>query len=183
MIAPRGDKKGPEYMMKRVSTLRSPWAAFFLSAAVGVAAILLPVVAAGPAQANAKVKSQNCLTNPVDTSIPTPSAATNVSARKSGVESGKARVYWNVSSPYQNAGNTLIVQIVTSNGQCAKSSEMKAGQGCVKAGSQSYWCPLKKVNSGSTEFRVALWYQSGSGKSASTGPVVYSSWSNTVNVK
>ena len=161
----------------------SPVTMSLLAVTLGVAGVLLPVVTAAPAQANAKVKSQNCVTNTVDTSIPTPSAATDVSARKSGVERGKARVYWNVSSPYQNAGSTLIVQIVTSNGQCTKPSEMKPGQGCVKAGSQSYWCPLKKVNSGSTEFRVALWYQSGSGKSARTGPVVYSSWSDTVNVK
>lgn len=161
---------------------RSPVAMSLLAVTLGVAGVLLPVVTAGPAQANAKVKSQNCSTNTVDTSIPTPSAATDVSARKSGVERGKARVYWASSSPNSTSGYTLWFQIVTSDGQCTSPREEKAG-GCPVLRSPGYMCALKKVNSGSTEFQVALWYQSGSGKSAKTGPVAYSTWSDTVNVK
>ncbi|MBM3686798.1 MAG: hypothetical protein FJW85_07325 [Actinobacteria bacterium] len=150
-----------------------------LAMSLGVVGLLLPVVTAAPAQANIKVKSQYCGTNPTgDTSIPTPSAATDVTARKSGVERGKARVYWAASNSYEVSGYTLWAQILTSDGQCTQEFEQKPG-GCPLLKAQGYMCKLKRLNSGSTEFRVALWYGKRSGPS---GPVVYSDWSASVNV-
>ena len=39
---------------------------------------------------------------------------------------------------------------------------------------------IKRLRSGNTEFRVALWYQSGSG---AQGTIAYSAWSDSVKVK
>ena len=46
--------------------------------------------------------------------------------------------------------------------------------------STNYSCKIKRLRSGNTEFRVALWYQSGSG---AQGTIAYSAWSDSVKVK
>lgn len=162
-------------MLARPSS-KSTLAGAVLGVSVGLASVLFPVLSATPAEAAAKTNT-NCSPNPVNTSIPTPAAATNVSARKYGVEKGKAKVSWSVTSALKPSGYQLYLAILTSGGRCTKGMPNTPGRFCVKVG---YSCILKRLPSGNTEFQVALWYQS---KSGSTGPVVYSTWSDTVDVK
>ena len=94
---------------------KSSLAGAALAASVGLAAVLLPVVNAAPAAGAAKTNT-DCSPNPVTSSIPTPAAATNVSARRYGVERGKAKVFWSVTSALQPSGYQLYVAILTSGG-------------------------------------------------------------------
>ncbi|MBM3686799.1 MAG: hypothetical protein FJW85_07330 [Actinobacteria bacterium] len=146
---------------------RSPVPVSLLAVTLGVVGLLLPVVTAAPAQANIKVKSQYCGTiNTVDTSIPTPSAATDVKARKYGLIKGKAKVFW--SPPAGLKGYHLWWQIATSGGECTKAADSSDLSRVVTG-----------VPSGSTEFQVVYWYAN----KGTPGPASYSAWSNAVNVK
>ena len=142
-----------------------------LAVTLGVAGVLLPVVMAAPAMAGAKVKSKYCLNNPpIDTSLPTPSAATDVSARKYGVIKGKAKVSWR-GRPAGLAGYQGWWQIATSGGECTRAKSTTLQRDVVT-----------RVPSGSTQFQVVFWYTKMSDY-LTYGPASYSVWSNTVNVK
>lgn len=146
------------------------------------AAVLLSVVNVGPAAAGYAVKTTtNCSPGSVDASIPTPTAATDVSAARYGAVKGKAKVTWAQTNQRYPNPYTLYFRVFTSNGRCTASKEYKTGGTCLnfKKGSTGE-CKMKRLPSGDTEFRVALWYQDPSG---AAGAVTYSAWSNTVNVK
>ena len=148
-----------------------------IMAGVGSLALLGAVLVGAPAGAVPVVHAPAA----VDTSIPTPPAATNVHAKRK-VMRGKAKVWWSVpSSPSTPSGYNLYVQIDGSQGGGSKGGPNKPGQGCVKAGSKGFWCIVKRLPKGSTTFTVQLWYQPS--KSSTQGPASTSAPSNSVNIK
>jgi hypothetical protein len=153
-----------------------------LAVSLACAAVVFSVVNAGPAAAGYAVKTiTNCSPGQVDTTIPTPTAATDVSAARYGAVKGKAKVSWAQTNQRYPNPYTLFFRVLTSNGRCTAAKEYKTGGTCLnfKKGSTAV-CKMKRLPSGATEFRVALWYQDPSG---AAGAVTYSAWSNTVNVK
>ena len=161
--------------------MRAPVAACLIAAAVGLASVL------GAAPAEAKLirvtkATTNCAPKPSNSSFPTPAPATNVSATPFQAGNGKEKVMWFTAAlPLADYG--LYFQVLTSNGQCTKPSSLSQGKKdkCLRPYRSTGWtCKIKRLRSGSTEFRVALWYQNSSG---AWGPVAYSDWSSAVNVK
>ncbi|MEX1210942.1 MAG: hypothetical protein WEA35_08765, partial [Candidatus Nanopelagicales bacterium] len=118
---------------------------------------------------------------PVDTAIPTPTAAAGVSATRYGSVSGKAKGTWTQSDQRYPTGYTLYFRLITSNDRCTYTKNYEMGGTCLNSKSGVTWaCKIKRLPSGNTEFQVALWHQDFSG---ADGPIAYSTWSNTVNVK
>lgn len=159
----------------------SPLTVSTLAATLGLAAVLVPAVHTVPAVAAQKSVTNCSPPSPVDASVPAPPPAYNVSARNK-VEAGKVKIFWKVPSTSVPSGYLLAVRILGSQGRCSKSQENKPGQGCVKtAGKKGFSCILKKLDSGDTEFTVALWFEEPNG--ASYGPSSYSAPSSTLDVK
>lgn len=155
--------------------------------ACATAMVLAGALMATPAQATHRTAKATTKCSPelVNPSFPAPVLATNVSAMKRGAIKGKATVSWNWSNSYFPSGYEVYFRILTSNGQCTKPMIYSTGTAqCLyqkNAKNSTNWsCNLKGFSSGSTEFQVALWYQSGSG---AWGPVVYSLWSAPLDVK
>ncbi|MBM3686800.1 MAG: hypothetical protein FJW85_07335 [Actinobacteria bacterium] len=153
-----------------------------LAATAALAVVLIPAVYAGPAGADdADKTTTNCSPGQVNTAIPTPTAATSVTAAKYGAIKGKAKVTWSQSNQRYPNPYTLYFRVLTSDGRCTSSKEYKTGGTCLEFKKGSTWaCKMKRLPSGSTEFQVALWYQDATG---AAGPVTISAWSNAVNVK
>lgn len=153
-----------------------------LAASMLVASLSISVGTAGPASAGYPVKTTtNCSPGQVTAGIPTPTAATDVSAARYGAIKGKAKVTWAQTNQRYPNPYTLYFRVFTSNGRCTSSKEYKTGGTCLnfKKGSTAV-CKMKRLPSGGTEFRVALWYEDPSG---AAGAVIYSEWSNSLNVK
>lgn len=145
--------------------------------------ILAGALSPAPAQALPAKATTNCSPGVVNPSFPTPVTATDVSATKFGAVKGKEKVSWTAEGALSPApaGYNLYFQILTSNGQCTKPMMFVLWK-CLKEKKEStnYSCKIKRLRSGSTEFRVALWYQNLFG---AWGPVTYSDWSASVKVK
>lgn len=153
-----------------------------LAAWMLVVSLSISVGTAGPAGAGYPVRTTtNCSPGQVNAEIPTPTAATDVSAARYGAIQGKAKVTWAQTNQRYPNPYTLYFRVFASNGRCTASKEYKTGGTCLnfKKGSTAV-CKMKRLPSGSTEFRVALWYEDPSG---TAGAVTYSEWSNTLNVK
>lgn len=154
---------------------------------LAVAACAIPVVLASvlwavPAEAAVAKATMSCSPGSVNPSFSTPVAASNVSAAKFGAVKGKEKVSWNSTQDLWPPGFSLYFQILTSKSQCTKPMKFEVNSKCLRTKplTTTYWCKIKRLRSGSTEFRVAMWFQSSSG---AWGPVAYSDWSASVNVK
>ena len=147
------------------------------------AMVLAGALSAAPAQAAVVKATTNCSPGVVNPSFPTPVTATDVSATKFGAVKGKEKVSWTAKvPPVWPTGYSLYFQILTSNGQCTKPMQFQVDIKCLRGRVESttYSCKVKRLRSGSTEFRVALWFQNSSG---AWGPVTYSDWSASVKDK
>jgi len=152
-----------------------------LTASVVCAGLLISVVNAGSAAGNAVKTTTNCSPGQVNTAIPTPTPATDVSAARYGAVRGKAKVTWTQTNMRYPNPYTLYFRVLTSNGRCTASKEYKPSGSCLRYKNGSTWaCKIKRLPSGNTEFRVALWYEDPSG---AAGAVTYSAWSSALNVK
>ena len=144
--------------------------------------VVATALTAAPANASVVKATRSCSPGSVNASYPTPTAATNVSAASFGAIKGKEKVSWTSANEVWPAGYSLYFQILTSNGQCTKPMSFQVNIKCLRGKplSTNYSCKIKRLRSGNTEFRVALWYQSGSG---AQGTIAYSAWSDSVKVK
>lgn len=165
-------------MSVRSRSFRIPLAGGVCAAAVVLSAVLSAV----PAEAAVAKATTSCAPGAVNESFPTPEAASNVSATAFGAVKGKEKVSWKSSQGLWPSGYSLYFRILTSNGQCTKAMKYQVNTKCLrtKPSTTNYSCKVKRLRSGSTEFQVALWYQSNDG---SWGPVAYSDWSTSVKVK
>ncbi|MEX1210941.1 MAG: hypothetical protein WEA35_08760 [Candidatus Nanopelagicales bacterium] len=127
--------------------------------------VVATALTAAPATASVVKATRSCSPGSVNASYPTPTAATNVSAASFGAVKGAEKVSWTSTVEIWPAGCSLYFQILTSNGQCTKPMSFSVNITCLcgKPQSTNYSCKIKRLRSGNTEFRVALWYQSGSG--------------------
>lgn len=159
-------------------SFRIPLARGVCAAAIVAASAL----SAAPAEAAVAKATTSCAPGEVNPSFPTPAAASNVSATKFGAVRGKERVSWTSTQALWPPGYSLYFQVLTSNGQCTKAMKYEVNATCLRTMplSTNYSCKIKRLRSGSTEFQVALWYQSSDG---AWGPVAYSDWSASVKVK
>lgn len=158
----------------------------FTTPLAGAACALTLVVASAlwavPAEAAVAKANTSCSPGLVNPSFPTPVAASSVSATRFGAVKGKEKVSWKSTQEVWPTGYSLYFRILTSKGQCTKAMKFEVNTQCLRTKplSTNYSCKIKRLRSGSTEFQVAMWFQSGSG---AWGPVAYSDWSASVNVK
>lgn len=159
-------------------SFRIPLAAGVCAAAIVAASAL----SAAPAEAAVAKATTSCAPGVANPSFPTPTAASNVSATKFGAVKGKERVSWTSTQAVWPPGYALYFRVLTSNGQCTKAMKYQVNTTCLRTKplTTNYSCKIKRLRSGSTEFQIALWYQSSDG---AWGPVAYSDWSASTNVK
>jgi len=144
--------------------------------------VLASVLTAVPAEAGVAKATTSCSPGVVNASFPTPVAPSKVSAARFGAVKGKEKVSWTSTQELWPPGYSLYFQILTSKGECTKPMKFEVDSKCLRTKplTTNYSCKIKRLRSGSTEFQVAMWFQSGSG---AWGPVTYSGWSASVNVK